>query len=432
MYLLNGFAPHAVMAVNVPGANNPIGEISTQSLTYTKEKGIYKSTDYPGPVLIAFRSVEDDTEVEASLAVTTQVLKIAKRVYDRTLNNPNVEQATDVILDDLRTQYSAEASNFAGGAIVSDGRYWMPSWISWSKNDLPGSVIKIWFADAAFRTQYPFFDITVVPPIDNLDDFFLPGAQVETLLKARTLPVTMEKAQEAANNQPYSVIRAETYDYHDPNSVTRIVPSNWAVLIYGEAGNNIDSVKDAIVDYILSNSTHPREDWIKILPDLFRRSEFILVPLWDQYAIPNRVNTAGIFSPVARLQRVTALLKTVIPGYTSAHIDSYACVTGHPYKSLAIGVVGGPENRDDHFLITDEFPDFIAVSSTSQDFQRMSEKTKGWAEMFAQMLLVADTATDGTTLPIGMTKLTRDGITYIVKSYENFQYLVATRQSIDV
>lgn len=432
MYALKGFAVHALMASNIPGVVAQLGELSPQSATYSREKGYYTGSVAPNVTLISMLSKQDGVMVEATTEIANHALAICKWVYDRTLTS-NAPVFADQLLQLALTTFASSADAFECGEIVYDGNYYMPEWISW-KSKLTGlgdNRFKIWFVDAAFAGQYDEYELVIVPPMDNLNDFFKTGTQVEALLKARSLAETMDKIQAAKAGAPETIIRVETYDYVDPLNATHKVASNWGVLIYGAAGNNVDAIKDELVEYILENSTHTREEWSPILPDIFRRTEFVIVPRWDTYAIPNRTLEAGIYSPIVNLTEAIAKLKAVIPDYPETHINTNAAAMAHPYKSLQLLVVGGPENRDSKFKITDMFPDFIAVSSTSIDFNRMSEPTRAWALSLAELLLVAETVGEFTSTPVSITKTTRDGILYVVRSYQNVHYLVAAKSSID-
>lgn len=53
-------------------------------------------------------------------------------------------------------------------------------------------------------------------------------------------------------------------------------------------------------------STHTIDEWVKILPELFKHNEFVIIPRWDLYAIPIGVVTAGVHS---------ALLSTYESGF---------------------------------------------------------------------------------------------------------------------
>jgi hypothetical protein len=265
--------------------------------------------------------------------------------------------------------------------------------------------------------------------MENLNDFFRPGNDVEVLLKARTYPEEVALIQAAKDGKPETIVRAEVYDYVDPFNNAHRVPSKWTVLIYGAAGDNIDTIKDALVDYILENSDHTRDEWKDILPDLFRRTEVVMMPLWSQYAIPNRVTQEGIYSPFVQAAPAMALLKTLVPDYAGSHVDTYGSFFGHTYRSLVVAAVGGPENRDDKFRLVDFYPDYISVSTGSVDFIRMSAATRAWAIALDQMIQVAEKMGDFTDIPIGMTRLTRNGALFLVKSIDNVHFLVAAKKN---
>lgn len=436
MYVLKGFIDHALLVSNAVGVTATIGELSTESLTYSRERGSYVKAGIDDLTLTSFLSARDGTKIAATEVlsdpdtIADHVLTVGKWVYDQTILGANVVNA-DELLQAAVTQFDAIATNFQCGQIITDGRYYMPEWFSWTHKTLDGgsNQFKVWFVDASFKSQYDEFEFVIIPPLDNLDDFFKTGTEVEALLKARTLSDTMDKIQQAKAGNPETILRADEYDYIDPLNATHIVPSNWGLLIYGAAGNNVDSIKDALINYTLANSTHVKDDWLKILPDIFKRTEFMLVPRWDSYAIPNRTLEAGIYSPVANLTSALALIKQVIVSYPGSHIDTNVDLMGHPYKSLSILAVGGPDNHNDWFKITDVFPDYIDVSSTSLDFNRMSQATRDWMLTLEQMLIIAESMTEYSSIPFSMTRTVRDGILYLVWSYQNIHYLVAAKKN---
>jgi hypothetical protein len=226
------------------------------------------------------------------------------------------------------------------------------------------------------------------------------------------------------------VIRTSTFNYIDPNNSTHTVSTDWTVLIYGVAGDNIDSIKDAIMTYILANSVHLREDWVGIFPDIFKRTEFILLPLWEQYAIPNKLLSTGIYSPQVKIADVVTKMGQYAKQYATSHIDSHVTAMGHPYRSLALLSIGSPDNRNAQYELTDVFPDWLAVASTSIDFNRMSQDTQNWASMLEDMLIAAEAAGNFTVIPQGMMKVHRDGILYLAKSFKNINYLVVAKSNL--
>lgn len=430
MFALKGFAVHSQFANNALGVVNAIGEISTYSLTFSKEKKIYVTDDHKPITLITFLLNQDGQDVELTPTQRDEYFAIIDWMYQKTLTTGGT-MYPDEILNELITTFATTSEDFKCGEIVSDGHYQIPQWLSWRSKATPDSYIRIWFVNEAFDAQYDEYEIVVVPPIDNVDDFFKSMSEVDALLKARTPSQSMDIIQDAKQGQPETILRAESYTWHNPIATAQTLAGTvWTVLIYGPAGNNIDSIKDALQKHILSHSTHTRDEWVVVFPDIFKRTEFILVPFWDHYALPNRLPVAGIYSPIANLIRSQAQIQLYAPDYPAAHINTHAAVMGHPYKSLALGSIGSIENRDNQYELLDVFPDWIAVSSTSQDFNRMSAHTRAWAELLFEMLLIAETMGPFTDIPRNYTRVVRQGLLYLVRTYDNIHYLVLAKTSV--
>ncbi len=431
MYALKGFVAHNLFPDNTPDAVAVIGELSKKSLTYSRESGQYVTPTATNLMLTSFLSSNDGTKVVVPAALADQALKLAKFIYDRTMNDAG-QQYSDEILADLIDTFDNEAEDFSLGGMVTDGTYWVPSWMSWkSKNqvDVPAdNSVRLWFADESFQLEYDNNENVIVPPVDRLDDFFKTAAEVEAFLKNITTAQMVDRLQNATVT-PATVSVVDEYDYVDPFNPQHKVKTPWGQLIYGMAGNNIDTKKDALTTYILANSTHPREDWIKIFPDLFKRTEMIIVPRWDKMALPNRATEAGVNSPVAPLTSSLTDLRAFVPGYPQAHINLHAAVVPFPYKSLHLLTVGGPENRDNLFTFGQLFGDYIDVSSQAPDFNRMSVYTKQWVLKMESLLRLAEIATEFSSLPQGYTRTKRDGKLYVVANYEKINYLVAMKSN---
>lgn len=432
MFVLKGFASNTAFANNTPGVVATIGELSSNSITYSREKGYYSDKNTaPNVLLTSFTSKDDNTSIMVPSAISAQALVISKFVYDEGVML-GVGDAT-VLLENLLNTYGTVASNFECGEMVSDGANALPEWVSWKcLNDgtHPDNFIKVWFVDASFQQQFDEYEIYVIPPFDVLDNFFKPGSEVDALVKALVSSETMDRIQAAKQGYPETVIRTNTFNYIDPNNSLHTVATDWTVLIYGLAGDNIDSIKDAIMSHILANSARDRTAWVGILPDIFKRTEFIVVPLWENMAIPNKQISTGIYSPQVRYSEVVTRLQQFATQYATSHIDSYATIMGHPYRSIALLSIGSPENRNAQYQLLDVFPDLIAVASSSVDFNRMSQDTQNWATLLETMLIAAESATDFSVIPTGIMKVHRDGILYLAKSFKNITYLVVTKSSM--
>jgi hypothetical protein len=438
MYAFKGFSSHADFIKNTPGQIATVGEISDLSRSFSREVGEYSdAAQFPRITIISMLSKKDDTLVEAQESYRTQALKITKFIYDNTINHGG-QVFADELLQKLITTYDAEAEDFRCGAIVQDGNIWMPEWVSWKskivfKDDgttRDDNLFKFWFVDSNFQTHYDEYEILVVPPFDDVDYFFRTGQEVKLALESITVPEVITKAQLAKNGVPETVIRIDSFDYHDQQNAQNVVPSLWCVLIYGNAGNNIDSIKDALVNWVLAHSTHTRDEWVKILPDLFRRTEFILVPRWDLYSIEDRASQTGVHDPQAPLSESLQVLKTYATNVSDqAHINEHGYAMGFPYKSMHILTVGGTENKDNKFELRDYYPDLINVSSTSPDFARMSQPTQNFALKLMQMVLDAEWMGIYDSPTTGYSKVIRNNLLFVVLSVDNIQYLVAAKSN---
>jgi hypothetical protein len=59
----------------------------------------------------------------------------------------------------------------------------------------------------------------------------------------------------------------------------------------------------------------------------------------------------------------------------------------------------------------------------------MSLNTQNWARLLNSMIIVAEKMGKYTSIPITMSKVTRDGILYLVSRYDNINYLVAAKSN---
>lgn len=430
MLVLKSFAAHAQFTNNTPNQVSPFGELSTDAATYSRDIGQYTSAVATNLTLHSFFCKQDGAAVMVPSALVDHVLTVVKYLYDKTINGSG-ELFGDVLMTELLNQFSATGEDFTCGNIVTDGTYYVPEWVSWTAVNLPGvgtNQLRVWFADTSFKLQYDEYEIVVVPPTDNLDDFFKTGTEVGLMLGSVTISSMVGRLQDARAGYPETIMTDVTYNYIDPFLPAHQVPSNWGLLIYGAAGDNVDSISDALINYILAHSSHNQADWTNILPDLFRRTEVFVIPSWFQYAIsPRQTQPSGVYSPVLTTPQVVARIKELAPTYSDAHINLNAAVMGHPYGSLALITIGSPDNRNAMFKITDIYPDYISVPTSSTDFNRMAQATKDWLTILQNQLVAAETATEFSSVPHGMTRTKRNNMVCLVTNVGNINYLVPVR-----
>lgn len=455
-YSLKAFVGYSVFADNDRYDVAPLGELSVRSRTYASDRALYaaatEGVDATTVELTVFSSKKaNGTQVLAQPEYTDMLLEVSKWVYAQAIDgiftaDPNVFRQ-QLLAEFNGTLYAATV-----GPMVQQGAVYLPEYVifyfspdsfevTWpvGVDYLTQSRIKLWFADDAFQTQFDEYEIINIAPIMPLDNFFQLASQVEAQVRARTIPQLMSQIQAAAGDNPSTLVKSIDFLYHDPLDTTNTVNTTWTFIIYGAAGDNVDAIKAQLVAWVLANSTHTREEWAIIFPDIFTATEFVITPLWNQFAVPNRTLEAGVYSPIVRYAQAGEIALATAAGtnYTDEHIRNVLSIVGCPYKSLAFLAVGGPENRDNIKRFAEQWPDYMSVPTTSLDFNRMAPTTQAWIMLLYQLLQTAETMTEFSDLPQGLTRLKRindNGVAvlYVTASFDNVQYLVVAKSWLNI
>lgn len=428
MYSTKSFCNVLAFASIEPGVVSPIGELTTYAKTYTRDLNIFHNAELDGLDLFVFNSTLDDVAQTMDQSVANQAIGLVDCAVKATLGHIG-EISYDESLTGLLAY--AEANNaFAVeiGQIVNAGNWWVPEWISFSSTGIVGeNHHKVWLNLESFKNQYTDYKIIVVSPFEDLDTFFNPGSIVENRIKAITPTQMMEQADAAKDGNPETLVRTDPYEYRDPMNSARRFDVYWTVVIYGQAGNDPDLIRDELVNHILSNSIYSREQWAVIFPDIFKRTEFIFAPFWEQYAAEQRIFTHGVYSPILNAVYITDWMKQQAPSYPADHIDVNTMVLSWPYRSLQIATIGHTENKDGKIRITDHYPDYIAVGTESTDFGRMSVDTQAWAAVIMELVIIAESLNTSTDLPRGIFRVNRQGKLYAGKTFNRVLFLVAVK-----
>ena len=454
-YSLKGFFGYGILADNNPNTVAPLGELSAYARTFSRDRELYGTGSGTTPetsvdlTVFSSRKSSDNSSVKPPGPISDLLMQVGIWAYTQSIagaftNNPETFRQA------LLAQYDGKITDVTVGAMSFNGNIYLPTSVTFFINAdglgvtwgserefLDGPRIKLWFSDDRFRREYDEYHIEFVAPIDNLDQFFLPSGTVRELVAARTLPELAAKVDTITDKRPYTIWRAEIFNYHDPLDDTNQIPTNWNFVIYSTAGNNIDAIKAGLQEWILAHSTHTREEWAEIFPDIFTATEFIVTPFWSQFAVENMTIQAGVYSPVCDVQQALAIARETNTGtgYTIPHVENNLALTGIPFKSIALGICGGPENRQGKARFKDYYWDYMNVSTTHPDFGRMSADTQGLVLMFERMLQVAETMTEFSDIPNDMTRLARTNsnakrFLYLVKSYRDIQYLMVAGPSL--
>lgn len=432
MYILKGFYEYLPLVNNVRDQIAALGEISGNSLTYAKDKTVHTNTPQPNTTFISFHSVKDDIPVVVGANYTDTVLKLGEYIYKQAVAGVITDSAAQ-LRQMVLAEFTGIILTFTTGKMINNGFLWMPEWVEYTVAGAEQNRILIWLADTSFAAQYDEYIIEIIHPILPYDDFFKDPLVVKELLANYSIVEKLDEVQSRREQYPYTYQQAMQFDYVNPRDKTQRFPATWIAIVYGEAGNNPDLIKEKIVSDLLGNTTHSRGDWEAILPDLFMTTEFIFTPLWNQYSVPNAGFRAGIYSPIfdprqrLRLFRATA----IGPAYTQVFVDNNYEESVNIYKSVAFGVVGNPQNRGGITKFSLQFPDYLVTENDSADAQRISPITLEWMMLFSRLLVAAETMTQYTSVPKGVARMTRGNVIYASAFYKNVNYMVVSKGSVE-
>lgn len=429
MDILYGFAHLGQLVDNTPDVVGPVGELSSYSMTFARDKLIYTNATDPGLTFVNFFYQNDVERLTLAAANQALIIKLCNWIYQQGRSgnfSENIQEFQNTFL----AEHSDEVAITDSGAMVTFGAsQWCPEFITIVPAGNSDVAWTIWFSDSAFRNQCPISTIYVVQPILELDDFFGTPSSVKGMVVPPDIQTMNDAAESIKGEYPYTALRTWRFDWVNPTDVTDRTPTFWLTVHYGDAGNNLDKAKEAIVEHILKDSDRGREDWAEIFPDLFTSTEFIIIPHYDLIARESMSRQPAIYSPVTNADKSLddALANVRGTGYNQSHIEDVLEVAPTLYRSLAVSIVGGPENRDGIDRFSKRYPDYMNIATTHVDFGYMEKETREFVMILNEMIYVAEQATPSSSIPRKFNRITRDDKTYIAINFENFLYLVVPK-----
>jgi hypothetical protein len=423
---IQGFVEVSQFINNTPGNTSPFGELSTFSATFSKERGIYQNNALPGYTLHTFRA--SDSNGAALVLTADEVLEIFEIVRDVIVYAQSHQRPYDMqdFVATVQTDQATKINSLGFGDLVAGTAISLPAFLSWKRNN-SNDEVRVWLSDLAFRGQFTGFEITVIPPIDQLGDFFLPYSQVKEQLDAVSLSDFMAKIQVAKDGHPDTFTRIMEFDFYNRFDQQVKTTCRFGILIYGQEGDYIDAIKDAIVAYLLANSSYGEDQWATVLPDVFKRTEMIIVPRWDKQATENLTEQGSLYSQITNPHNSLTFVRDFIGNTTLAYLQVHTNTLPFAFKTLMAYVVNGVNNEEGKTNFAEMFSDYLPIPSTSVDFGRMSLETQQWALFIDDILLLAEKVTPLTSLPTGVRRVIRNGKTYLAALHDGVNYLVAAK-----
>ena len=407
-----------------------VGELSDDSRTYSKIKGEYSLSHTPGYTLTTFKVMDLGTGVLKQLE-EPQVREILE--VTRIIVSYAQSRIRPYKLEDFRATVQLEAgagiSDLSLGPLVDGQDIDLPGFATWKSLSNNNNEIRIWLADSAFSTQYPGYEVNIIPPLKDTKDFFRPYSEAKKLMEQRTITELTNLMQEARDVHPTtytSILEFRFYNLYDPTAWTW---TRWGVLTYGEEGNNIDAHKDAIADLLTADKTHTREQWEKILPEIFKRTEMVVVPRWDKIAIQNLTERSSLYDAALNPSETIAKAKDIIPSFGN-WVDKHSYYVPTTFKTLGVLIINGTNNEKGKEDWKALFPDYLPIPSEgSKDFARMSINTQQWVVFINRLLNEAEKVTVLSALPKGVRREYRDGRLCVSQNFDGVKYLIVAKSN---
>jgi hypothetical protein len=432
-YILKGFIELSSSLQDSPNDISTFGELSTYSLTFSKNKKVYVDATPSNMELVAFTTKTSTN----NLVEVPQYFR--DQIYDITTYLLTLQQSNNAITDKqalithLADQYNTEVISLNLGDLVEDNNnITFPTWIEFRQlnvtaSDYTENTIRIWYSDESFKTQYDEYEIFIIPPIANIDSLFGNLQAVTLAVNNYSKALLLNRINVIKNGNPETTIATEDYTWHDFSNITNTLNTTWTAVIYGRVGEDLDAIRLAIRDYIDVNSARPETDWRVVYPDLYLNTEFYFLPRWKNYAIQERQLQVGQHSPIVNLKKELDYVKRTFTSFSDTFVNSNLCAIPSQFRSLMLLAIGSPDNVGDTYTINKIVPDYLNVPTTDPGFDMMSVDTRTFHMNLHNAIVWAEKVTSYDTLPNGLRKVVKNNILFVVFKFKNIDYYISSK-----
>jgi len=436
MKTILGFSVYPSLNNNQKGVTNPIGELSQLSISFSREVGTYTNTDQAGTAFLAFTAVDENNAPISTSQMTAYQLAILKlqawmlpRIVDGRFTNDKT-----VALQQIKADFSSSWFNLTIGDMITDGKNWAPEWISGSiGTDATDNIVKVWLSDESFELSYPRYELFAdyPVPLSNIDVLHEDYATAKAAIDGVTKGDVANNINKLMGVNPPTFVRQISFKIYDKENTSRWQLGYFPIVGYGKNGNNDDAIYELLKADILANSKFTEEEWALVIPDLFNPIEYVIAPDWRSYSIPNKTTETGINSPVIDFETMLDMPTKVMKWYPADHIKASLQVFPSLTKSLALYAVAKPTNRNGQIKLKELYPDYALISSQDVEFDRISPDTQDFIYQIQVMLKAAETMTEFSELPEGVSRVVRDDVICAAKSVNGIKFLVVAKPYVE-
>ncbi len=429
MNVINGFVTKADRINNNKGVVNRFFALSPIALTYAKDYSEYQNATFPLNTLYTFTALDEQgNELILPVEDVYKLMTVVETALAAIASSP-LPYNKQLINQAVLVAHPSFLQDFTYGTIYSDQFERNPDWVSFKAILSTGLTdVRLWLMNEVFLTQYPGYEIVVIPPVDNVDLLLGNYADVKVLIENTPVQTLQDKTQDAIGNYPATKTRVLTFKLYNRQNPSQYTNVDWYLAIYGQAGDNVDAQKDAILDYLTQHSTRPVTDWQQVFPEIFKRTEFIFYPRWDAVAIENSNTDARIYQSIFSPKTMVDYVVSRNPhGQLEPEVMGKLEALPFDFKCVIAGVMPGETNTQDIDSLSKVVPDYLPLSTSELDFGRMSVETQQWVNRIVGALAAAETVTAFSTLMMPYRRVFRSDKLYISFTWKNVNYLVDAR-----
>lgn len=410
---------------NNPGVVEPLYELSTVGLTYSKEKQQYYSDELPEFSLYVFKQIEQSGLTQGEV---NTIVNVVKRFTDFASANTQLDKNTLIVsyLQQYGLLYPTTiVTDLNITTLLTSGNLVGPDFMSFV---VGGITCGIWLNDLAFRGFYTDYEIDIVFPFMDFDLKIQNSLTTTEALNTFTLVEFNGRIEQAKGVYPTTHSKILNIPYKLPYStVTR--DCHFAFNQYGSQGNYDYILKLALYQHLLNLGL--TSAYIEsIFPTILKSNEFFITPRWDRMAIPSQIGEYGVRSQITSAYAEVFDLTKFVKVYTDVnYLKANSYNVPYDYNNLMLTISNGYYTEDSVKDFKTRYSDMITVSSTHPDFARMSPRTMRFMTLLESMLVIADSENtvqmfskmmDNENYVFNM--INRQGVWYISTTYEQHQY----------
>lgn len=242
-------------------------------------------------------------------------------------------------------------------------------------------TIRIWVNKADFRINYPYTTIiNIVPPLP-----------LEKLLNPTTLEIDPVNVAIDSKDWSDDIIRPELTNRDQSGMYifeTRYVFQgktymiNFSLIYRGRQPDSMEA-RNYIADYLLNSGVGTRGLWELLVPDIFYRSAFVLVPFYDDITIQTNND---IYPSIANISEALDKLNSIIGNIPRAN-DPTREIISVAYDKFFLGVAPADVNEENSLLAL--HPTYRDFSTTDAGWIEMNQVDREWSIRLNQAISIA-------------------------------------------